>query len=157
MNKIIAASLFEFNRLLDKHTDLNSLFAFISIQDPDAQHCDQYRFRTSSPGVLVMQFYDINQRITDLDGTVYEPMTDVQAHEILRFIEANRQRHFLVHCTAGIARSGAVATFIHEYLTERNKEYVTTYEEFKRDNRQIIPNLHVLTQLRAALAKTLDS
>lgn len=138
--------------MLDKHPDLPAKFALISIQDPDAEHCDQYRFRRSENGVLVIRFFDIDRKITDLDGTVYEPMTYEQAVEIVRFVETNKHRHFLIHCTAGIARSGAVATFVHEYLTEYGKEYSTTYEDFKRCNRAIIPNIHVLSQLRSALS-----
>jgi predicted protein tyrosine phosphatase len=48
---------------------------------------------------------------------------------------------FIVHCGAGISRSGAVATFINDL-------YGNSYKEFFNDNRHIQPNFTILRRLR---------
>jgi predicted protein tyrosine phosphatase len=72
-------------------------------------------------------------------------MSHEQAHELFSFLAkvhadpAEIELH--VHCEAGVSRSGAVVTFVQEWLR-------LDYDEFRRMNPQIVPNLHVLKQLR---------
>jgi predicted protein tyrosine phosphatase len=48
-----------------------------------------------------------------------------------------------VHCSAGISRSGAVATFLYDkFFMEIDKEV------FRRENKYITPNLFILKRLK---------
>ena len=50
---------------------------------------------------------------------------------------------FIIYCSAGISRSGAVAMFLYEkFRDEIDKEL------FYRDNSQIFPNLYILGKLK---------
>lgn len=50
---------------------------------------------------------------------------------------------FIIHCTAGISRSGAVATFIRDkFIEEIDKE------KFNSENKYIYPNLYILKRLK---------
>jgi predicted protein tyrosine phosphatase len=74
--------------------------------------------------------------------------TPFKAKKLYEFIKANKDKHMaIVHCAAGISRSGAVGTFIH------NLYGTMTYEEFKRKNPQIQPNGHILRLLNEELRK----
>ena len=51
---------------------------------------------------------------------------------------------YIDHCSAGISRSGAVATFLYDkFLSEIDKE------QFRRENKYIRPNLYILTRLKS--------
>ncbi len=50
-------------------------------------------------------------------------ISENQANEILAFINANRDKKFLVHCWAGISRSAAIARFINEHLNLGSIEF----------------------------------
>ena len=74
----------------------------------------------------------------------YNPFNESQACEIIDFVKANancEDKTMLIHCAAGISRSGAVATFIME-------KYQLDQELFKRLNPQVQPNSMVLRMLR---------
>ncbi len=47
----------------------------------------------------------------------------------------------IVHCAAGVSRSGAVGLFVRDYFS-------LDYSEFKRQNPHIVPNLWVSKVLR---------
>lgn len=70
-----------------------------------------------------------------------------EARKIIKFVEVLKSRPsphgdtIIVHCDAGVSRSGAVADFLCDYLDlDRDK--------FEMDNRCIFPNQHVLRVLR---------
>jgi len=73
----------------------------------------------------------------DLDGH----MTEDQAKELVSFIDDNKECSFIVHCDAGVSRSGAVGTFICRYLRH-------SLESFKIVNPNILPNDYVLDMLQ---------
>lgn len=66
-----------------------------------------------------------------------ESFTIHQANTILSFI-SKRQTNFLVHCFAGISRSGAVAKFINEYYDSG----IWYLEDYKGYNRHVFNMLH---------------
>ena len=65
-----------------------------------------------------------------------------QAMTIVNFIQQDTSSPLLVHCTAGISRSGAVGLAIAESLG--------CVEDFLRENSDIVPNQLVLRKLRTA-------
>jgi predicted protein tyrosine phosphatase len=88
--------------------------------------------------------------VTYFDGRPSEwiyAMNNEQAKQIIDFIEANKDKEIcIVHCAAGISRSGAVGTFINDLYGE-------PYEVFRMINPYIHPNSHVLSTLRKMLNK----
>lgn len=107
---------------------------FISILDPDEsevlnEDLDNYKS---------WFFYDIEYKVSN-----YEPISELQAKEIVEFINKNRDKKTcIVHCTAGVARSGAIGTYIN-WLLE-----LKTEEDFKKDHPRISPNELVLKLLK---------
>ncbi len=91
------------------------------------------------PNVKVMHFDDLEQ-----DEEKYNPSTGLyekifafspeQAQELYEFIMSNKDKKTcVVHCSAGISRSGAVGEFINDLFGE-------SYAEFKRENPHTLPN-----------------
>ena len=99
-------------------------------------------FKYQHQNVLTIFFDDVEQDIEDKGeyGKI-EAFSYGQARQILHFVQANAHRKkCLVHCAAGISRSGAVGTFINDY-------FGADYNEFKKRNPYIYPNGHVLAML----------
>ena len=61
------------------------------------------------------------------------------ARAIIRFVD-DRQLPLLVHCTAGISRSGAVGEVLNWYFNRYLERNAADDEDFVRNNRQIQPN-----------------
>lgn len=82
-------------------------------------------------------------------GMVFEnPMTEAHATRIAAFVERIAQKPepwaLMVHCHAGISRSGAVVQWVHERHATMDRAL------FDRLHRQCLPNSHVLRLLREA-------
>lgn len=150
MKKVIVIPKYAFDRGLrgNKIDDSNveqliNKACFISINDslgtPEVPF-----FSQSHPNVLTLFFDDVDQDIETAHGTV-KAMTDEQALEIYEFIEKNKDyENFIIHCTAGISRSGAVGEFVNNFLE-------LDYKKFKEDNPHTHPNGLVLSKLNRLL------
>ena len=112
---------------LTEYPELTDTYAVISIQDtahggfgfelkPNAYCID----------VLTLYFDDIEEQ---QHGAAL--MTEVQADEIIQFIEKHRNdvSTLLIHCFAGISRSKAVERFAREMLgmSKQNDDYYNAY------------------------------
>ena len=125
--------------ITDDNVEERDLVAFISINDTGK---DSY-FKRNHKNVLTLHFDDV-----DKDGetspTNYgdtKAFSEDQANEIIEFIKKNSgAEDFIVHCHAGISRSGAVGRFINDYLGGDK-------ELFERMNPRIVPNGRVLELL----------
>lgn len=120
----------------------------ISVQDDTD---DKYVpvFSENKKNVLVQSFSDVEE---DTPVTIIGTNTEIiakafspeQAKEMYNFIMANKEKKFcIIHCTAGISRSGAVGTFVSEVVGKN-------YLDLKKENPAIQPNMHVLKLLRQA-------
>lgn len=145
--KIIVLSKEEFKNILAMngvnndtvHTVFKDSF-FISINNTDTT--DVYLNETEN--VKVLHFDDCYY-----DEFANKVMTDEQADELLNFIDAQiagNKKTCVVHCEAGISRSGAVGTFICDY-TESD------WNEFIHTNPQIHPNIVILNKLKKAVLR----
>ncbi len=133
--RIFAISLGEMERLVNRHgSKLRA--CVISINCPGAQA----PLPAESDGVLVLHFDDIEAPIEGAEDR-FVLFDRAMAERILSFLQNLAGRHLIVHCHAGVARSGAVALFAHELLG-------TDAEQFARDNPSIAPNRLVLSMLR---------
>lgn len=126
--------------------------AFISIHSPNVglSFNDTEPILESSSNVLNLWFHDTDPE-QERDWMVSNPsypevlFDESMAIEIKNFVEQNHSAKFwMIHCTAGICRSGAVGEVLSEY-------FEIDYFEFKRDNPKTRPNIYVKTILKNIL------
>lgn len=115
---------------------------FISILDIDN---DEQNFNLSIENFLQVKMWDIEMDVKDIKtGETYEKPSDIELQKIIDFVNKHKDKSvFMIHCSAGISRSGAVATFIRDkFISEIDKE------KFNSENKYIQPNLYVLKRLK---------
>lgn len=101
-------------------------------------------FSNGLENVLNLVFDDV-ERDFDQDGQKAIAFTQEQAKIVVDFIEKNKNKsRCIVHCGAGVSRSGAIATFFNDYLHQ-------DYFQFKLDNPHIQPNNQVIALLNHEL------
>lgn len=117
---------------------------FISIND-SPETTPEVPYLENTDNVKVLTFDDVEQDTTSYKrGLHYKAMSPEQALELVQFIHQHLDKKLcLIHCSAGVARSGAVATFIHQ-IVDSNKD------QFQEDNPFILPNPYVLNLLQQA-------
>ena len=92
------------------------------------------------PHLLTLTFDDIcNEPETpeDLGNAIL--FNEDMAHAIMRFVDDGKFP-LLVHCTAGISRSGAVGEVLNWYFNRYLETNTADDEDFVENNRQILPN-----------------
>lgn len=108
---------------------------FISILDPD----EKEPLREDSENYKTFWFYDLES-----DIQIYKAITPEQAESIIEFIIDNKyKKKFVVHCTAGVSRSGAIGEAVWEL-------FGGSYQELTRKFNSILPSGRVLMYLRYA-------
>ena len=150
MNKVKVLSKPEFNEYVSNHLHLNDTnvkdfpLAFISINDTHGNWSISW-FDSDHPNVLRLWFDDVEHDL-ELSPTNKEScraFSQEQGKQVREFIDNNKDKDFLVHCSAGISRSGAVGRFIVDYL-QGDREY------FEKNNPHIHPNGRVSRILNRA-------
>ena len=126
---ILSKAMFE--KAYPKIKDRKDLF-FISILDPDNKVDSLFR------GLKTWKFYDLEE-----DIATYKAMTFEQAVEINDYIKENLDKTLVIHCTAGVSRSGAIGEHYWELLGG-------SYKELIKNNPNVMPSGRVLTYLRVA-------
>ena len=104
------------------------------------------------PHLLTLTFDDIcNEPETpeDLGNAIL--FNEDMAHAIMRFVDDGKFP-LLVHCTAGISRSGAVGEVLNWYFNRYLNNNTADDEDFVLNNRQIQPN----TIVRRIMLKVLQ-
>ena len=104
------------------------------------------------PHLLTLTFDDIcNEPETpeDLGNAIL--FNENMAHAIIRFVDDGKVP-LLVHCTAGISRSGAIGEVLNWYFNRYLNTNTADDEDFVRNNRQIQPN----TIVRRIMLKVLE-
>lgn len=140
------------NNINDDNVE-NYSIAFISILSPSKIIDSEKRsffakpyFKKEHSNVLIMEFEDIEREI---EG--YKAFSIELAEKTIKFIMENKDKDiFLVHCAAGISRSGAIAQFINDYFSG-------DYETFHRNNPHILPNNLITRLLGKAYKKILKT
>lgn len=129
----------------DKEFKYYDYACFISILDIDN---NEQKFDTTIDNFLQVKMWDIEKDLFENDELKYEKPSENELQRIVEFVNKHKDKSvYMVHCSAGISRSGAVATFIKEkFLSEVDKE------KFMKENKFIQPNLYILNRL-----KSLDS
>lgn len=141
-NRVFAISKADFIKNKDKFLEQKNV-ALISILDSDAERLIQ-----NSDRAITLFFDDIHPKTTMTLGSCmdYHAMDFDQSTKLVKFIKnifftnenfGGEIDTFVVHCTAGICRSGAVADFLRVVFDVDD-------EWFLANNHQIIPNDWVL-------------
>ena len=89
----------------------------------------------------------------DVDEGFPNAMTPEQAREIVNFVRLEDNRPIIVHCTAGISRSGAVGEVLNWYFNRYLEDNPPVYRLNEIMNRDIVPNSHVRRLLLAELQR----
>lgn len=143
IKRAIALSYSGMKDFIQNQPPANGQHGFISIIDK----CGIRIFDQNSPRVITLFFDDVHPHqslhtITDREFTMF---SEEHACEIIEFITAfnagDNDETMYVHCGAGIARSGAVVTFIKDI-------YGLDDVQFALDNPRIMPNAHILNTLK---------
>jgi predicted protein tyrosine phosphatase len=135
------------NGITDQNVEERDKIMFISITDTAKFSNSRIPyFKEDHDNVMNLSFDDVEHDLqpspTQPEGT--KAFTEEQAEKLFQFIKRNRDKETcIVHCMAGISRSGAVGTFINGYCGG-------DWEEFKRTNPYILPNGRVERLLNRA-------
>ena len=114
---------------------------FISILDVDNT---EKKFDLSLDNVLQVHMWDVEEDTYKNNNKIYLKPSDEELQRIVDFVNKNKDKKaFVVHCSAGISRSGAVATYIREKFYDD-----VDHKWFKKENPWIQPNLYILNRLR---------
>ncbi len=96
--------------------------------------------------VLVLNFDDVDYSDPVIfQGTRF--MSEADAKAIAAFVESPDPRPIMVHCTAGISRSGAIGICLNEYFNKKLSLDETAHQAFLIAHPYINPNLHVMKLL----------
>lgn len=119
------------NRMMPYNHDIHEDFAIISIGnyaewndvDNDTElYANGVNNHWIPSGVNVL-----NIEFGDVDETDLSAMSEGQAYDIINFIDANiNKQQFFIHCSAGVSRSGGVASFLYDYFKELGYEVTIT-------------------------------
>lgn len=124
-------SLMGNNKVEDENVEGLENLALISINDTHGQWPVSW-FDQDHPNVLRLWFDDVEH---DLQTSPTNPhkckaFSVEQAKQTFDFINENYEKDFIVHCSAGISRSGAIGAFITDYFDwdrvkfEKNNPYI---------------------------------
>ena len=89
----------------------------------------------------------------DVDEGFPNAMTPEQARTIVDFVRIEDNRPIIVHCTAGISRSGAVGEVLNWYFNCYLEDNRADDWGNERINCDIVPNAHVRRLLLAELQR----
>lgn len=136
---VTVLSLAQFtNKIDDLINDTDAYF--ISVLNPD----NTSKIKPDSENYKTWWFWDLDYNVGS-NLTI----TDEQADEIADFIIQNKDKGKLyVHCSAGVARSGAIGEVVNDF-------FGLSYNTFKQINPQVVPNTTVKIKLHQALIKKL--
>lgn len=135
------------NEITNDNVEQKEKMFFISINDSCGT--DAVPYFEEKENVKVLFFDDIEEDLklpTKISGqfVIAKAFTEKQSVELFDFIEKHKDKEScIVHCTAGISRSGAIGTFINDF-------YGGDTEEFKKQNPYVLPNGLVLMLLKRA-------
>ena len=141
-----ARSFFEARQGASREKELfrdNRIISINSVSFPSEEPPFSEEF-LAADNLLILYFDDV-------DAGFPNAMTPEQAREIVDFVRIEDNRPIIVHCTAGISRSGAIGEVLNWYFN-RFEADDSTYRKFEIMHPDIVPNAHVrrllLTELQ---------
>ena len=99
--------------------------------------------------LLVLRFDDVSEAYED--GVFMSPQ---DARRVIDFVAGQSpEKPLVIHCTAGISRSGAVGQVLNDWLNRIVSPNEADYEYFCRRHPHICPNPHVRLLLLAEIER----
>lgn len=133
--KLFARSFFEARMGTRREAELFRRYRIISINNisfPAEPPPFSPQFRDAD-NLLVLFFDDVETEFSNA-------MTTLDAEKIISFVRPPDTRPLLIHCSAGISRSGAVGEVLNWYY---NRNIPNEFHQFYEDNPDIQANEHV--------------
>ena len=141
LSKLRFDDLLKNNNIDDSNVDTYKNSAFICINDTTGSYYHE-PILTEHFNVLNLFFDDV-----ETDTCEYRAFTENDAKRVISFLDVNKNvKLLLVHCGAGVSRSGAIGQFALDYLNGDK-------DQFNFDNSFILPNSRVLQMLIRVLRK----
>lgn len=140
MSKVQFQDLINRNGIDDSTVDEFIKYAFICIDDTNGEFYSYPLFCMDHHNVLRLSFDDVEEdlQISPTNKKMTKAFTEKDAKKIIEFLNSNKNiDNLIIHCAAGISRSGAVGRFALEYL-KGDQEF------FYNNNKHILPNAKVL-------------
>lgn len=144
LSKMEFDSLMKQNGITDSNVEKFDSIMFISIIDTE-NRAGPY-FKEDHENVINLRFDDVEHdgEASPTQEESTKAFSEEQAKDLYEFIKKHREvETCIVHCMAGISRSGAVGTFVNGFCQG-------DWDRFKRDNAYISPNGRVSRMLNAA-------
>jgi predicted protein tyrosine phosphatase len=144
LSKMEFDGLMKQNGINDSSVERFDSIMFISIVDTENRQGPY--FNEDHDNVINLRFDDVENDNEASPTQEYETraFSEKQAKKLYEFIKKHREKETcIVHCMAGISRSGAVGTFVNGFCQG-------DWERFKRDNPYIMPNPRVHRMLNEA-------
>ena len=148
LNKREFAKFMEFNMIDDSNVESQNIMV-VSVNQPynEDEKWDTWGrtsyFKRQHSNVMIMHFPDYGELMHirfHKDPTLFTPF---KAKKLYEFIKRNKDKNLaIIHCAAGISRSGAIGSFIHDVYG------TVSYEDFKRKNPRIQPNEYIYKLLK---------
>ena len=132
----------EKNSINDETVETYEDTLFISILD-SANWFAKRQFQEDHKNVLTLQFDDVlhdgePSPTNNIDTRAFD---NTDGNKVMKFLDDNQDAEFcVVHCAAGISRSGAIGQFVNDY-------FGGDYAMFKQRNPQIMPNEMIVMML----------
>lgn len=95
----------------EKIEHLSAQDVLISVNNP-TEPLHKLSIDRNSEHVLTLSFFDITGRL-QYKGKLFYPISNEEAAKIVKFINKWQHKNFIIHCTAGVSRSSAIALFIN--------------------------------------------
>lgn len=116
-------------------------YAIISINDTTGKWSSPW-FNEDHDNVIRLWFDDVLEDGDTISkyNRVGLKATNAQLNDIIDFIERNEDKKFIIHCSAGVSRSGAVGMYITRLLKRSVKKYL-------KHNPRVKPNLMILSRI----------
>lgn len=136
--RVVNRNFVEYNQMILKKFNVISVFSSNS-------NCP---VEVKVKNLLKLQFDDI---IEEKSGKI--SFNDHLASQVKNFFEGIKDNNLslLVHCDAGISRSGAIGYIANEYFNKYLENNLNDQEYFEKMNRHILPNPLVVRVLKNKL------
>jgi predicted protein tyrosine phosphatase len=100
----------------------------------------------NADNVLILHFDDLDDPTSEYQQSGhFITADDVEA--IAAFVEKPDPRPIMVHCTAGISRSGAIGACLNEYYNKKIAHHEEDHDAFWYNHPNISPNLYIMNLL----------
>jgi len=98
----------------------------ISISDNEKERDEIITLDNSPEKAVYLAFQDIDSEDSGMTKEACKQVIELAQYAV------DKDMDIIVHCFAGVSRSGAVAKWINDYLAKRQEQYLTDYKGYNR-------------------------